>query len=268
MRAGRMRRESDRHWIEHLTWDEVARRLEHGAAAILPIGAAAKQHGFHLPMNTDRVQAEWLAARLSGSIDALIWPTVVYGYYPAFAEYAGSSGLSAPVFEGMIHEIVAAILGFGARAAFVLDTGISTRAPVDRALGRLGTGEALHLEVYDGPNYRRAAAWLAEQSHGSHADELETSLMLALAPDLVDMSRAEASPQVKQEVAGRLTPSEVSSPNYSRSGSYGDPTLATRAKGEVLLAAMLEDLTEQATAFLAGRATAKSSGIKRQGASG
>jgi creatinine amidohydrolase len=65
-----------------------------------------------------------------------------------------------------------------------------------------------------------------------------------------------------------LTPSDASSPNYSRSGSYGDPTLATRAKGEVLLAAMLDDLTEQATAFLAARAAAtnRSSGVKRQGA--
>ena len=57
-----MRRETDRHLLERLTWDEVARRLENGAAAVLPIGAAAKEHGFHLPMNTDRVQAEWLAA--------------------------------------------------------------------------------------------------------------------------------------------------------------------------------------------------------------
>jgi creatinine amidohydrolase len=261
-----MRRETDRHLIEHLTWDEVARRLEHGAAAILPIGAAAKQHGFHLPMNTDRVQAEWLAARLADRIDALIWPTVNYGYYPAFAEYAGSSGLSAPVFEATIHEIAADIIGFGCRAVLVLDTGISTRAPVDRALARLATGDALHLEIHQGQNYRRAATELAEQGHGSHADELETSLMLALAPDWVDMSRAEASPNLKREVAGPLTPSDASSPNYSRSGSYGDPTLATQAKGEVLLTAVLDDLVEQATAFLAARSP--SGGIKRQGASG
>jgi creatinine amidohydrolase len=151
----------------------------------------------------------------------------------------------------------------------VLDTGISTRAPVDRALARLAAGNALHLGIHEGPNYRRAAAELAEQSHGSHADELETSLMLALAPELVNMSRAEASPDVEYEVGGPLTPSDTSSPNYSRSGSYGDPTLATRAKGEVLLAAMLDDLTEQATAFLAARAAAKgpSIGIKRRGVS-
>jgi creatinine amidohydrolase len=71
---------------------------------------------------------------------------------------------------------------------------------------------------------------------------------------------------LKREVAGPLTPSDTSSPNYSRSGSYGDPTLASRAKGEVLLTAMLDDLVEQATAFLAARSP--SGGIKRQGASG
>jgi creatinine amidohydrolase len=240
-----------RNFIEQLSWDEVARRIENGAAAILPIGAAAKAHGFHLPLNTDRIQAEWLAAQIAGRIDALIWPAVAYGHYPAFVEYAGSASLSASVCESVVGEIVTAIAGYGCRALFVLDTGISTRAPVDRALSRLGLDNVLHLEIHEGPRYRRAAAELAEQSHGSHADELETSLMLALAPHLVEMSRAEASPAVKVEAPGPLTPSDPSSPNYSRSGSYGDPTLATAAKGEVLLAAMVEDLTEQVTAFLA-----------------
>ena len=50
---------------------------------------------------------------------------------------------------------------------------------------------------------------------------------------------------------GALTPSDPDSPNYSRSGSYGDPTLATSAKGELLLAAMLDDLNEQMASFAA-----------------
>ena len=86
----------------------------------------------------------------------------------------------------------------------MLDTGISTKAPVERALARLDAGHALHLRIHDGPRYRRAAAELAEQRHGSHADELETSLMLALAPHLVDMSHAEASPPSTQRSAGTL----------------------------------------------------------------
>ena len=101
----------DRHLVERMTWNEVARRIDAGAAAILPIGAAAKQHGLHLPLNTDRIQAEWLAARLAESIDALIWPTLTYGHYPAFVEYAGSTSLSAPVFEAMVQQIASGILG-------------------------------------------------------------------------------------------------------------------------------------------------------------
>jgi len=249
--------DGDRNLVERLTWDRVAQRIAHGAAAILPIGAAAKQHGFHLPMNTDRIQAEWLAKEIAGRIDALIWPTVVYGYYPAFVEYPGSSSLSAPVFEAMIREIATAIAGFGCRCLFVLDTGISTLPAIDRALAGLDASDVLHLKVYQGPRYRRAAVELAEQVHGSHADELETSLMLALVPDLVDMPRAEASPRVNAETPGRLTPTDMTSPNYSRSGSYGDPALATRAKGEILLAAMVDDLVEQVAVFLEGISATK-----------
>ena len=119
----------------------------------------------------------------------------------------------------------------------MLNTGISTLAPVDRALTRLASERVKHLWIHEGPRYPRVARQLAEQSHGSHADEMETSLMLALAPHLVDMTRAEASPELKQETPGALTPSDPKSPAYSRSGSYGDPTRATSARGEALLAA-------------------------------
>ena len=252
-----MAADSDRNFIERLTWDEVARRIAEGATAILPIGAAAKQHGFHLPLNTDRIQAERFAAHLAERIDALVWPTLSYGYYPAFTAYAGSSSLSASTFEAIVHEIAAGILDGGCQKLFVLNTGISTLAPVERALARVDAGKVMHLRIYEGPRYRRAAAALAMQNHGSHADELETSLMLALASQLVDMARAEASPALKHEAPGRLTPSDKSSPNYSRSGSYGDPTLATSGKGEVLLASILEDLNEQVAAFTAEPSAAK-----------
>lgn len=242
---------NDRNFIELMTWDEVARHIENGASAILPIGAAAKQHGFHLPLNTDRIQAEFLASRLAERIDALIWPTLNYGYYPAFVAYAGSSSLQASTFETVVHEIATAILRSGCRRLFVLDTGISTLAPVERALARLDAGLVMHLRIHDGPRYRQAVEHLSEQSHGSHADELETSLMLALAPHLVEMARAEPSPALGHEAPGPLTPTDVNSPNYSRSGSYGDPTLATSAKGEILLTAMLDDLREQVLNFIA-----------------
>src|SRR6478672_1710271 len=160
--AGRMGTDTDHHFIERMRWDQVARRIGDGAVAILPIGAAAKQHGFHLPLNTDRVQAEWLAGRLAERIDALIWPTLTYGYYPAFVAYKGSSSLSAATFEAVVHEIAAEIIGGGCRKLFVLNTGISTLAPVERALARLDADKIMHLRMHEGPRYRRAVEQLAE----------------------------------------------------------------------------------------------------------
>jgi len=242
---------TDRHFIERMHWDDVARRIKDGAVAILPIGAAAKQHGFHLPLNTDRVQAEWLAGRMAEKIDALIWPTLNYGHYPAFVEYAGSSSLSIATFEALVREIAGQILGGGCPKLFVLNTGMSTLAPVDRALARLASDRVKHVWIHGGPRYPRVVRQLSEQSHGSHADEMETSLMLALAPHLVDMRRAEASPVLERETPGPLTLTDPNSPNYSRSGSFGDPTRATAAKGQALLAAILDDLDEQAATFIA-----------------
>jgi creatinine amidohydrolase len=239
-------------FVEYLSWDVVAARISNGASAILPIGAGAKQHGFHLPMNTDRIQAEALAARMANDVDALIWPVVTYGYYPAFTAYAGSSSLSAETFDKIIEELTMSLLNDGCGAIFVLDTGISTIAPVDRALSRIGGEKTLHLKIHEGRRYKLAVQQIVQQSHGSHADELETSLMLALAPDLVAMPRAEDSPEIKREVPGPLTPLDPSSPNFSPSGSFGDPTLATLAKGKILLEAMTGDLIEQARNFIAG----------------
>ena len=109
-----MGKNTDHHFIERMHWDEVARRIGDSAVAILPIGAAAKQHGFHLPLNTDRIQAEWLAGRMAEKIDALVWPTLTYGHYPAFVEYAGSSSLSISTFEGLVREVAGQILGSAA----------------------------------------------------------------------------------------------------------------------------------------------------------
>jgi creatinine amidohydrolase len=233
--------------VARLSWDQVAARIETGVAAVLPIGAGAKEHGLHLPMNTDQIQAEWLAGRIAREIDALIWPTLSYGHYPAFVNYAGSVSLSAKTFKAVVSKIVTGLTGFGVRAVLVVDTGISTLRPVAEALAAVDhAGKAHHLRVHEGPRYREAVERLCEQGAGSHADEMETARMLALAPELVDMSRAAASPPGKGGAAGPLTPSDPRSANYSPSGSWGDPSLASREKGEALIAAMAEDVVEMA----------------------
>jgi creatinine amidohydrolase len=165
-----------------------------------------------MPMATDQVFADYFARALAKKIDALIWPTLTYGAYPAFVSYAGSVSLSNEAFQAVVTEIADALVDFGARRVLILNTGLSTIAPV-----------------------------------GSHADEIETSLMMVVAPELVDMAQATPSPfSAKAPAPGALSPDDPTSPNYSPSGSFGDPTLASVDKGSRLLAAILEDMMEAA----------------------
>jgi creatinine amidohydrolase len=240
--------ESTQHEVAGLTWDRVKNRLAAGAAAILPIGAGSKQHGLHMPMATDQLFAEYFSKALADRIDALIWPTLSYGAYPAFVAYAGSVSLSSPTFQAVVTEIANALLEFGARRVVILDTGLSTTAPIAAAIARTREPSVVrHVKLFAGPRFETTAAALKQQPYGTHADEVETSLMLAIMPELVDMVRAEPMPFSPAGPArGKLSPDDPSAANYAPSGSFGDPTLATAEKGSRLLAAMLEDMMEAA----------------------
>ena len=235
--------------VAGLTWDKIKQRLAGGAAAILPIGAGAKQHGLHMPMATDQVFAAYFARALAERIDALIWPTLTYGAYPAFVAYAGSVSLSTVTFQAVVTEIADALIRFGAKRVLILDTGLSTIAPVAAAISATREPSRVrHLKVFAGPRFEATVHALKQQPYGSHADEMETSLMLAIAPELVDMTRAEASPVSPNGPSpGALSPDDPSSPNYAPSGSFGDPTLASAEKGERLRAAIFDDLLDAAT---------------------
>ncbi|PPC81138.1 MAG: hypothetical protein CTY31_03765 [Hyphomicrobium sp.] len=233
-------------FVSDLTWDVVRDRLVAGAPVILPIGAGSKQHGFHLPLGTDAIQADWFARQVAQRSGGLIWPCVNYGFYPAFSAYHGSVSLMRETFEALLVDVIDTLLVQSRFAVIVVDTGISTIAPVRAAIANCSQAQrVLYMPIYQGKNFSDVRATLVQQRHGSHADEIETSILLAMAPDVVDMSRAQASPQSGgRPTSGPLTPDDKSSPDYSPSGSYGDPSLASREKGEQLIAAMLRDIDD------------------------
>lgn len=227
--------------VPEVSWPVIEGHLARGAVAVLPIGAASKEHGRHLPMNTDLVQVEWLLDRLVQQAHVMVWPTVNYGYYPAFVDYPGSTSLSETTFIALVIEILGAIRHAGAQRVLLLNTGISTIEPLEVAIGRSPGFAVLQLvNVYAGPRYRASTAELTEQPRGGHSDESETSIMLAIAPEKVDMSHAEACSG--NVIRGRLQRVDPRRPGYSPSGVYGDPTLATPDKGRRLADAMLADV--------------------------
>src|SRR5215468_6518904 len=93
-------------WLEDLTWPEAKARFEANAVVVIPIGAASKAHGPHLPLKTDALTARALAQRLIEELPVVAAPVVGFGYYPAFTSFAGSQHLTNATFRTLLGELL------------------------------------------------------------------------------------------------------------------------------------------------------------------
>jgi len=91
---------------------------------------------------------------------------------------------------------------------------------------------------------------LLKQEGGTHADEGETSMMLYIAPDLVDMSKAVRDYDARPNRKG-LTRDPNGSGTYSPTGIWGDPTLASREKGRVIVETTVSEIINQVKELIA-----------------
>ena len=211
-------------WLEDLTWPEARARLEAGAPVVIPVGAAAKAHGPHLPLKTDALTARALGQRLIERLPVIVAPVVGFGFYPAFTAFAGSQHLSAATFRTLLAELIGNLRVHGAKRLVILNTGVSTEKPIDE----VATG-ATDLLVLHMRGLGAGAEPLLDVVEGGHADERETSVMLALDPRSVRMDKL-----------------KVEGP-FERTGATGDPSRATAFKGERILAARVDDIVAAMT---------------------
>lgn len=238
--------------LEDVTWQEAERALTPSAVVVIPLGAAAKEHGPHLRLDNDRRLAEWLAAEVLRRADVVVAPTLTYHYYPAFMDYPGSTTLHRETARSLTVEVVRGLAAHGPRRFYVLNTGVSTLEVLRVAAEVLGK-EGILLRSTDWQAALRATEQaIGAQEGGSHADETETSMMLAIAPDRVDMTRAVKDLHPKRP--GGLTRDPAGKATFSPSGAWGDPTLATAEKGRRFLEAALAAILRDIEALRAARA--------------
>jgi creatinine amidohydrolase len=227
--------------LSEIPWTEAEPLLTPERVVVLPIGAGSKEHGPHLPLGNDQILADYFAARLLAARPVALLPTLTYGFYPAFLEYPGSVSLSFEGQRDVVADICRSIARYGPRRFYALNTGISTVRPL-AATAELLAREGVLLRFTD----LRVAGKKAEdrvrrQPAGSHADEVETSMLLYIAPSVVRMDRAVKDGMTVRE--GPLTRDAKSeSGHVSPSGVFGDATLATREKGEAIVEGVLADV--------------------------
>jgi creatinine amidohydrolase len=230
--------------VENLTWVQAEQVLKKYEVVLIALGARTKEHGPHLLLRTDYIMAEYLKNRVAELVPVAVLPTMQYGYYPSFLEYPGSVSIQAETFKNVIKDICLSMNGYGMRKFYVLNTGISTLRPLEAAAEELKpSGIVLrHLNLLDVD--KALPQGLLKQEGGSHADEAETSMMLFIAPDTVDMTKAVKDYDSRPGRKG-LTRNPQGSGTLSPTGIWGDPTLATREKGKIIVEATILTIVGQ-----------------------
>jgi acetamidase/formamidase/creatinine amidohydrolase/Fe(II)-dependent formamide hydrolase-like protein len=227
--------------LADMPWTEAEGYLTADRIVVLPLGAAAKEHGPHLLLRNDEILAEYYARRVVEARPVALLPTLTYGFYPAFLEYPGSVSLSFDTQRDAVVEICRSIARYGPRRFYVLNTGVSTARPLKAAVEIL-TREGIQIAFTDVLRVgREAEQAVKEQKFGTHADEVETSMVLYMQPASVQMSKAAAGGG--SDRPGPLT-RDPNNPNglYSASGVFGDARLATWQKGERIVEAAVRDI--------------------------
>jgi len=234
--------------LADLTWVEAEKVLKPETVVVIPIGAESKEHGPHLKLKTDYLEAAYFTRQILERADVVVAPTVNYSYYPAFVEYPGSTTLRLETARDMMVDICRGLSRYGPKRFYALNTGVSTLRALQPAAEILkGEGILLRytnvLEVGE-----EAEARVKKEEGGTHADEIETSLLLYIAPATVEMSKA-----VKDyhPGTGGLTRDPHKAGVFSASGIFGDATLATRQKGETVARAMVDGMLREIEALRA-----------------
>ncbi|MGQ0506271.1 MAG: creatininase family protein [Myxococcaceae bacterium] len=233
-------------WAKDLPWTRLKQLAEANAVALLPVGST-EAHGPHLPLSVDVLIAEEVCRRVARELkSAVIFPALTYGLTDFAAPFAGTISVGGEVLEKFLADVLTGITGHGFKTVGVINHHLepahfsvvhkAVKAATERSSGariaatdhrRKPTGPLLGDEFMHG---------------GSHAGNYETSLMLAIAPQLVDESARKKLPELAVDLPAKIKAGAKSFLECGGPDAYlGDPAGASAAEGERLLKILVSD---------------------------
>lgn len=237
--------------LAELTSPEVA-KCAGKTVAILPL-AAIEQHGPHLAVSTDTVLVTHLAEQIEAARKdkVVLCPTQCYGASDHHLDFAGTLSLPADVFTNVVIALTRSLIKSGFQRIVLLNGHGGNIVPTRQALALMSrefTQQHIALATY----WEVANFAPLETPALSHACEYETSLMLEIFPAGVHLDRAKRAKRPpknayiawEDEAPYRGVSMFKPTKFISSNGSSGDPTKATKQKGQLLqkhaVAALLE----------------------------
>lgn len=250
--------------LAELTWPELGELAANDAVVIVPVGTV-EQHGPHLPLDTDNRIAEGFALRAAQCAEpdtAIVAPTVPFGLSEHLADFPGAVYHTTSTLITLLTEIYCSYARSGFRRILAINGHGSNVAPLDlasrEALFRYPEHLFASVSWWELGDVRDVGVQQGPTSVASHACAFETSLMMALSPELVHVDRLApgqefpTSPHVWRDTLGRSPNADAKRPihltepwsGWSENGVRGDPRDATVELGRAMLAAGGSELAE------------------------
>jgi creatinine amidohydrolase len=228
------------------TWRQAEAHIGAGCIAVLPFGAF-EQHGPHMPLSTDTIMASGLARRLAAHFQSILLPPLHYGETWNNEAFPGTVSLSFETVRCIALDICQSLSHDGVLGLVVVNGDFGNQAPLKLAARQARERLGFPVMIIDYPGLAEVAADICETGPSGpgfyHADEVETSIVLALEPATVDMGKAAKEYPVFPVTYGS-TPIPLR--QVSTSGVFGDPRRASAEKGE----RMLDALTARALSIM------------------
>jgi creatinine amidohydrolase len=243
---------SSEYRYNRLTWPEMNEAIAAQKLVILPTGST-EQHGPHLPLDVDLFLCESVCLEVGRRVAdrVLVLPPVPYGLNMHHIDFPGTIHIEPETFIAFCLNVTKSVAYHGFEKILLVN-GHGSNTPLVDLVARKTVLETRSLCF--ATNYfaflREAFEPIRESPVVAHADELETSLHLHLAPDRVRMDLAAPD----NDRMGRFVSSDSTGNNpvrfndywgrWTRTGVHGDPTKASAEKGRVLFEAAVEGLVQ------------------------
>ncbi len=227
--------------IEHMTMGEFEEGLKKTRSVLIPFGSV-EEHGYHLPLSTDTIQAYEVGKATAKLIPLFLAPPIHYGYCRSTSCHPGTISITTSTLKCIMRDIVRSLYRQGLRH-FIILTG---HAGGRHTMALQDAGEELIFELEDCrlaviTEYDLAyeeGKGLIETKGDAHAGEIETSRILFLYPELVKGKGKREFPRFPKGILVR------DKRKYWENGVWGDPEKATANKGKLIHELVVSKLVE------------------------
>ncbi|MBA9004475.1 creatininase family protein [Thermomonospora cellulosilytica] len=227
------------------TTDERERQA---SIALLPVGSF-EQHGDHLPLITDTIVATAIARELAAAYPLLLLPPVTISCSHEHSAWPGTASISARTLYSVVTDVFDSITRNGITALVVVNGhgGNYVLGNMVQEANATGRPMALFPQNADWNEARTAGGLTTTASEDMHAGEIETSLLLHVAPDLVRDGYQNADHLADDRRHLHTTGMQ----HYTRSGIIGRPSLGTAEKGKAVLDSLVQSFAPVLALFAA-----------------